>query len=686
MRKLFALFATTLTLGGGGALYGADRAANPYEDKGTHYELPIVSDIPQGERVEIAKDKAAMTLVGWSDEYRITITPQIPGPAFGADTAIDRAFIVEADRPLLSQKMEFQSGDVTAFIEPRSANEFDIDFTLHAKPETNVFEYKIEGAEEFEFFYQPELTPEEIAEGAERPENVIGSFAVYHKTKANHRIGSVNYATGKAFHIYRPKAIDANGAEVWAELSYSEGVLTVTVPEKWLETAVYPVIVDPTFGYASIGVTSTTCYSDADANETSGRQGSLFTGIDGTITQVNAYINNNDALNNSDVYIAVNELDSAGANSHGLVVAGEQIDVLDGNLPGWVTVSVTPTLITSASSYIMNSTCSGTDASGAQVLRYYDFTDGPTAYFENFANADISTAYSNSKEDPWTISSAITRWSSIYATYYCESCTTTENFTTPGYASWTAPTGVSSADVACWGGGGGGADGGTSGAASGGGGAFASSTVAVSAGTQYTLFIGSGGAQTQAGTDSTFATTTVVADGGGGGAGSATEGLGGTTANSTGDVEFAGGAGADGNGTDDSGGGGGAAAGPHGAGGGGAIGQAATGGGGGGGNGGSTATTVTGGASTAGGAGGNGGTTANGSNGTSNALGGGGGGGSDNGLLGGNGGFPGGGGGGGEGTGAAAGGNGQCTITYTIAGGGGGGGGSILDQSVIWFD
>jgi hypothetical protein len=84
---------------------------------------------------------------------------------------------------------------------------------------------------------------------------VVGSYAVYHKTKANHRIGDTNYATGKAFHIYRPKAIDANGAEVWAQLHYSEGLLSVAVPQEFLEKATYPVVVDPTFGYTTPGGT-----------------------------------------------------------------------------------------------------------------------------------------------------------------------------------------------------------------------------------------------------------------------------------------------------------------------------------------------------------------------------------------------------------------------------------------------
>lgn len=255
-RKLGAIAAATLTFGAGGTMV-ADKKINPYNDKGTHYELALKSDIPQGERVEIAKDRATMTLKGWNDEYAITIEPQIPSITFGAAEKIDRPFTVAANRPLLSKKMEYQSGDVTAFIEPKEGteNEFDIDFTLHSKPDTNVFEYKLKGAEDFHFFYQPELTAEEIAEGALRPDNVVGSYAVYHKTKANHRVGSTNYATGKAFHIYRPKAIDANGAEVWAELSYVNGVLSVTVPQSFLDDAVYPLKVDPTFGYTTVGAT-----------------------------------------------------------------------------------------------------------------------------------------------------------------------------------------------------------------------------------------------------------------------------------------------------------------------------------------------------------------------------------------------------------------------------------------------
>src|SRR3990167_308868 len=235
MKKTLATLGIIATLGTGGVVLG-DIQSNPYIDKASHFELSITSDIPQGERVEIAKDRAEITLKGWNDEYAIKVTPQIPTKLLGAT---DRPFLTQANRPLLSKRVEYKSGDVTAFVEPKTQNEFDIDFTLDKKPDTNVFEYKIEGAEEFDFFYQPALTQQEIDEGAERPENVIGSYAVYHKTKANHRIGGTNYATGKAFHIYRPKVIDANGAEVWAKLSYDENssTLFIYVNDIWLNNA-----------------------------------------------------------------------------------------------------------------------------------------------------------------------------------------------------------------------------------------------------------------------------------------------------------------------------------------------------------------------------------------------------------------------------------------------------------------
>lgn len=128
---------------------------------------------------------------------------------------------------------------------------FEFEWVLKEKPQNNTLEARFE-TKNLEFFYQGELTPDEIAFGASRPENVIGSYAAYFSGK---RKRGMEYRTGKAFHIYRPKAIDALGSETWCDLNINKNgkKLTVTVPQSFLDNATYPVTVDPTFGYTSIG-------------------------------------------------------------------------------------------------------------------------------------------------------------------------------------------------------------------------------------------------------------------------------------------------------------------------------------------------------------------------------------------------------------------------------------------------
>ena len=139
---------------------------------------------------------------------------------------------------------------------------YEFEFELPSKPKSNIFEMTIQ-TKGLDFFYQGNLTQEEINIGVYRPENVIGSYAVYHNFKKNNE-----YKTGKAFHIYRPEAIDKDGNKTWCDLNIDtdKEILTITVPQKFLDGAVYPVIVDPTFGYTSIGGTYanmglTQCYA-----------------------------------------------------------------------------------------------------------------------------------------------------------------------------------------------------------------------------------------------------------------------------------------------------------------------------------------------------------------------------------------------------------------------------------------
>lgn len=136
----------------------------------------------------------------------------------------------------------------------------EFEFTLNQKPDGNVFVFPIE-TRNLTFNYQPELTDEEKAQGCERPENVVGSYAVYHAWRVPvhpTEASAEKYRTCKAFHIYRPRVTDADGKSVWATLQVDaeHGTLTVTVDQDFLDTAAYPVVVDPTFGYTTMGGSS----------------------------------------------------------------------------------------------------------------------------------------------------------------------------------------------------------------------------------------------------------------------------------------------------------------------------------------------------------------------------------------------------------------------------------------------
>lgn len=164
----------------------------------------------------------------------------------------------------------------------------EFEWVLPHRPLTNTLTATIQ-TKGLDFFYQPALTPEEIKQGAERPENVVGSYAVYHKEKGGmNRSDGKEYKTGKAFHIYRPKCKDANGNETWGELNIdtNSGILTVTVDNDWLDSAVYPVIVDPTFGYAGVGGST---FTTTNADWAVGGQVDSPTEL-GTIVSISGYL------------------------------------------------------------------------------------------------------------------------------------------------------------------------------------------------------------------------------------------------------------------------------------------------------------------------------------------------------------------------------------------------------------
>ncbi|AEF85237.1 hypothetical protein TREPR_2195 [Treponema primitia ZAS-2] len=115
---------------------------------------------------------------------------------------------------------------------------FEYDCILNKEPDCNTVCLTMDGAENYNFFRQPDFV---------RDPFLKGSYAVYKKETL------LGEGTGKLCHIHRPKIIDSRGRWVWGDLSIAGDRLCITIPETWLAEAKYPVIVDPIIGTNTIG-------------------------------------------------------------------------------------------------------------------------------------------------------------------------------------------------------------------------------------------------------------------------------------------------------------------------------------------------------------------------------------------------------------------------------------------------
>lgn len=233
-------------------------------------ETPIERvEIIANERVEAKQiGNVVETTLPWKGEAGIKVKYDM-GEATTAEKLKDKR-----DKEVITELVDFGDGG------------FKVDILLDKKPDTNIFCYTIDGAENYDFFYQPPLTDEEIKEGNIRPPEIEGSYAVYHKTLKNHIEGRENYATGKVMHIPRPQVWEVDNKETtteWADLSYENGQLCVTASQDFLDKAKYPVRIDPTFGYTTQG-------GSTAQFETVGRGRRFVAPEDGVITDISAII------------------------------------------------------------------------------------------------------------------------------------------------------------------------------------------------------------------------------------------------------------------------------------------------------------------------------------------------------------------------------------------------------------
>ena len=146
----------------------------------------------------------------------------------------DEGFTLRGDRRRLVYKGRRRSHRFTIL----GDSSFEYDCILNKEPDSNVISLMMDGAENFDFFRQPDFVSDPFLKG---------SYAVYKKETL------VGEGTGKLCHIHRPEIIDARGRRCWGDLSVVGNELQILIPEKWLSEAVYPVIVDPTIGTTTVG-------------------------------------------------------------------------------------------------------------------------------------------------------------------------------------------------------------------------------------------------------------------------------------------------------------------------------------------------------------------------------------------------------------------------------------------------
>lgn len=201
------------------------------------------------------KDKVEVK-VGGKDEFK----PKVEISLWDEVNFSVELLETETGNPSLNfdkDKIKWSKGNIDVEYYDYSEGEggYKMVWFLKEKPATNKVEFSLQ-SKGVKFYYQPPLTQKEKDEGAVRPENVVGSYAVYHESKGGmNDINSKDYKAGKVGHIFRPRLKDSNGWEVWGNLKIQGGLYEVEIPEDFYNKAVYPIKSNDTFGWDTIGET-----------------------------------------------------------------------------------------------------------------------------------------------------------------------------------------------------------------------------------------------------------------------------------------------------------------------------------------------------------------------------------------------------------------------------------------------
>lgn len=282
-----------------------------------------------------------------------------------------------------------------------------VEMVLPEKPPTNQITFSVV-SKDVAFFYQPELTQQEIDEGAIRPDEVVGSYAIYSKSSGGmNSSDGKDYKVGKVGHLFRAYLEDANGDRIWADYNtdLSEtGILTITVDQTWINNAAYPVTLDPTFGYTGVGAS----FINVSTNDHV-IAGQWTIGENGSLDSITIYSDSDNVTNCSAFNVIYNDSSDAPGSLKG---TSSSRTVSDNELD-WFTQSMSSESLVASTPYWLAIHVTTTSQFGAPVKPAYDSNTNNGAY------KSVAQNTWTSPQDPFPASptTATTREYSYYATY-----------------------------------------------------------------------------------------------------------------------------------------------------------------------------------------------------------------------------------------------------------------------------
>lgn len=385
------------------------------------YKIRIGEDRDEvivGDEASPLQFKPEITFTKWNKESSLTILPP-------------EDLIPNGRLSFENNQLTYQNDKIGWYTKPDPDNNENFKFGLILNDYTDSSEtviidgeeysqwtFKLEGWEEYNFFYQPSLTEEwkigdedgrivKITETdcfdkdgnliVHRPIDVVGSYAVYHKSKRDNIIGKTNYMTGKFSHIYRPRFISATGDTQWAKLDIKDGVYKVAVLKKWKDFAVRPIKANDTFGATSQGG------SEFSPNGVAALKGSPVG--NGNCSTISAWLHNNSGSTAYDARGGIYNHDGVNDLPEDLLQDSGVFSLALG-FNGLRDFTITSQAITLGTNYWV-----AIGTTNDNLTLYYDTTT-PGRSVRDLGVGIFDNPFSNSPDNIWT-----TLTFSIYATY-----------------------------------------------------------------------------------------------------------------------------------------------------------------------------------------------------------------------------------------------------------------------------